>query len=668
MSETQKQKEAFESLASRFPARYKVRTTTYLQGLLKALAEGDSFIATQIEAVRDNLLVITASGKHLDRLASLYGIVRGQASGVQDPDFRQLVPVIGASPKQITHSLQRIIDVIYGPYASHANTTASAPAPYKILAGSQLSARVEEEEIRIQFKSTDAADPSQATAQEIATAISERTRGRIVGSVVFNARTGEEFVNIRTSTIGSQGFIQVLGGDAQSALRFPQIRNTRQEIATWNITRYLGTNEMVYTTTAGISPGLRTAGVRRGDFVTIRQDTGFGPTNVGTFEITFVEEDSFRVNNGNGVIETGITQAHKNDFVFYRPDLGNILLSARPATILQTAPKELTVLLPVTSPIVKRTLKGGHHYHGGLSAVVGVTPSSMTLASTNGFANAGSVHVLSSRATSEGVVSSVGTGVVNLISAEGWPSIGAFYSPTTNAFYYFSGKNGNQLTGVSPQPPATLSGSPVKYSERYQYTSKTANKLESVYPEPSSTLGLEVTSTIEIADGFAGSFLYDNQSGFVAAQQHTVLTGKIQQGSSRTVIDVEDVSDFPDVGHFIIEYGTKEQERPIRYLGKVGSTALLIDPGHVFERDHLAGSGVRLIRKLGPHIPRANGDDYAVYMTGTSQARSLLAQYLVDIVAAGITLKFNILVPEQKWPVLPLLHSSDPLATELATF
>ncbi len=659
---------AFEELASKIPARYRVKTTTYLQGLLSALAEGDGFIQSQVEAVRDNLLVITASGKQLDRLASLYGIVRGQGTGVQDDDFKRLVPVLGYSPKQIAHSLQRVIDVIYGPYASHANTTCSAPAPYKILPRSFLHVRVDGQDVFIFFKTTDAADLSQATAQEIATAISDHTQGRIVGSVVTNTRTGEEFVNIRTATIGSQGFIQVLGGEVQAVMRFPQIRPTRQAVATWNISRYLGTDELLFTAVSGVSPGLRTAGVKRGDLVTIRPDSGFDPANTGSFQVTFVEEDSFRAQIGGGVPQVSVTQQHLDDFVFYRPDLGNILLTSRPATILQTASKELTVILPVTSPIVKRTLSGGHRYHGGLAVAVESTLTTLTLGSTTGFPQSGEVHVVISRIANEGVCSNVGVNTINLVNGEGWPSNGAAYSPVTQSFYYYSGKAGNALTGVLPQPPTSLGGSPLKFSQRYSYNGLSGNVLLNVYPDPAGAVGFEVTSRIFLDPKFFGAFMYDTSAPFVAAENETTLKENIQQGSSRTVVTVNDVSHFPESGFLVLEYGTNEQEGPVKYLGKVGSGAMIIDPGHVFLRDHLAGTTLRLLRTVGTYVPRPTGDDYPVYMTGTSQARTLLAQYLADIVAAGVTLKFVILVPDQKWPVLPLLHSDKPLDKQLATF
>jgi len=658
--------EAFEQLASKFPKRYRVKGTAYLQGLLKALAEGDFYIATQVEAVRDNLLVITASGKNLDRLASNYGVERGRATGVQDDDFKRIIPVMGMSQKQIITTLQKIIDVIYGPYASHANSTCSVPAPYKITNNPFLLVRVDGSDVRIDFRATDAADPNFATAQELATVVSERTEGKVIGSVVTNVRTGEEFVNIRTQTIGPQGFIQVLGGDAQAVMRFPEVRPTRQDIGTWTVSRYLGTDEMVFTCTAGISPGLRTAGVRRGDYVAIRQDSGFAPENVGSYEITFAEEDSFRVKNGSGIPELGITQVHIDDFVFYRANVANILLSTRPATVVSTGAKELTVILPVTSPIVKRTLKGGHHFHGGLSVAVETTLNTVTVGSTNGFPANGSIHVVSSRKLNEGAVSTVTGDEVTLISSEGWPTSGAFYAPTKQQFYYYEGIIGNVLENVAPTPPVDLAGAPVKYSERFRYMGIVDNELQGVFPNPTDILGLEVSADVQLEGDFKGSFLYDNASPFMAAELSTTVQENVQQGSSKTVVQVGDVEDWPDQGEFVLQFSTKEQEGPIRYFGKVGTQALIIDPSHVFERDHLKGVSLRLIRLVGAYSPRKSGEDYAVYLTGTSAARTLLASYISNVIAAGITVKFRILIPDYKWPLLPLLHSENPLDTELA--
>lgn len=667
MSEIQRQQEALSLLLSKFPKRYQASETEYLRALLAGLSVGDGFISSQVESVRDNLFAVTASGRFLDRAAGTYGVVRGQGAGILDVDFRKIVPVMGASPKQISTTLLQIIDVIYGPYASHANITATNPAPYSLSSGQSISIKIDNSIVEVTFGAEDAASLATATAEEVAIAISQKTQGRAIGSVLTDARTGNQFVNIRTSTIGSQGFIQVLGGDAQAKLRFPEIRPVTMTIATYSVTNYLGTDEMVYTVTAGAAPDFIAAGVQKGDFVNIRDDSGFDVQNCGTFEITFAGSGFFRVKNGNGVSEAGVILAHLDDFTFFKPSLSNVLLSARPAALIETSNRELTVILPVTSPVVKRALFGGHHFHQGITGVLSTTSNTIVIGSTNGFATTGAVTPTLSRKIARGVVSTVGATTVTLIDGANWPTKGSFYAANTRSFYYFGGRVGNQLTGVTPAPPVSLAGAPIVYAERYSYSGITGSTLTGVYPDPTGITGFEVSATGALSNSnFPGSFLYDPEAKYIAAQNATFITETIRQGSVKTLLQVDDIASWPESGHLVLERGTsKEESVPIRYLAKIGTKALIIDPSHVFEKDHLNGVSVRLVRQIGAYIPRNDGSDLAVYTTSTSPARDLLMSYLRQIAASGVRLKFVIRVPSQKWAVLPNLYTTDPLGTTI---
>lgn len=667
---TQEQKRvnsAFERLVSKFPKRYQVKNTKYLSALLKALSKGDGFIDYEVEAVRDNLLVMSAVGKYLDRLAGQYGVVRGQGTGVQDPDFRKLVPLVGMSPKQITNILNKVIDVVYGPFASHANVTCSLPQPYNLQNGWTLYLIADGVEQTIKFQATDFASISSATAEEVANVITQRTDGKVVGQVITNVRTGEKFVNIRTATVGAQGFIQVLGGEAQSKMRFPLIRPTIMTTSTWDVVRVGGTDELEFQFVSGTSPAMKNAGVQSGDYVTIRPDSGFDIANTGSFQVTYADNNIFRVKNPTGVPESGITNAYIDDLTFFQARTANILLSSRPATVIETAPSELTVILPVTSPLVKRTLKGSHHLHGGITNAIAGTSTTLDLGSSVGFPVAGgSVQPTSSRNTSKGIVSARSATSITLISAEGWPTVGALWSQVTGDFYYYSGISGNTLTGVSPSPPTSIVNGECKYSERYGYSGISANTLTGVYPDPVNLIGKEVTQgSSEIVPGYEGSFLYDLSAPFIAAAESTALSEQIDQGSARTVVQVSNISQFPDSGYVVFRFGEEGQEGPVRYQAKVGTGAIVLNPGHIFKYTHRAGTSMRLVRQVGVYIPRATGEDLPVYLTSTSPARDLIASYLKNIAASGITVKFQIRIPDQKWEVLPNLYTTLPLDTSL---
>lgn len=667
---TQEQKRsnaAFDRLLSKFPKRYQVKNTTYLKALLQALAKGDGFIDYEVEAVRDNLLVMSAIGKYLDRLAGQYGVVRGQGSGVQDSDFRKLVPLVGMSPKQITNILNKIIDVVYGPFASHANVTCSLPAPYNFQNGWTLVLSVDGNDQTIKFQSTDFVSIAAATAEEVANAITQRTDGKVIGQVITNVRTGEKFVNIRTATVGAQGFIRVLGGETQSKMRFPLVRPTIAGIATWNVTRVGGTDEMEFLFVSGISPAMKSAGVKTGDYVTIRPDSGFNSANTGSFQVTYADDSKFRIKNPTGIQQLGLPNTYPDDFTFFQARMANILLSNRPATVIETAPNELTIILPVTSPLVKRTLKGSHHFHGGITNVVATTLNTIDLGSSIGFPIAGgAISPSYSRNTSKGVVSAITSNTITLISTEGWPTAGAVWSQVTGNFYYYSGISGNILTGVSPSPSSDIINGGCKYSERYSYTGISSNTLTGVYPNPANLLNREVTQgSAELVPDYEGSFLYDLSAPFIAAVESTTISEQIDQGSARTVVQVSNVSAFPEKGYVVFRFGEDTQEGPIRYQAKIGSGAIILDPGHVFKNTHRSGAGMRLVRRVGPYTPRATGEDLPIYLTSTSPARDLIARYLRDIAASGVTVKFEIRIPDQKWEVLPNLYTTLPLDTNL---
>jgi hypothetical protein len=404
----------------------------------------------------------------------------------------------------------------------------------------------------------------------------------------------------------------------------------------------------------------------RGDLVTIREDSGFDIRNTGTFEVSFVGNSFIRLINPKGVAQAAVPNAHTDDFTFFKPDLANVLLGTRPAALVETQALQLTVILPVTAPIVKRTLKGGEHFHQGVTTVTATTPTSLTIGSTSGFDLAGAVRPMTSRLFSKGIVSTTLGNTVTLINADNWPTQGSFYAGNLQQFFYYQGRSGNVLQGVTPAPPASLTGNRLVYEERYSYTSITGATLNGVYPDPSGLFGMEIACAgAQTFPNFPGSFLFDPNAKFVTSKNVTSLGQPIEQGQVTTLLQVGDVSTFDSQGSFVLEFGTDRQEGPIRYLAKVGTTGLIVDPSHVYELDHPAGINLRMVRTLGPVVPRQDGTDLAVYTTSTSPARDLLAHYLRIIAAAGVQLNFVIQEPEQQWPVLPNLYTTRPLDTQL---
>jgi len=669
-TEQELQDQAYQALKSKFPKRYRVDAQVYLKGLLKAFAVGDGYINMLIRQVRDNLFAGKAEGKYSDAVGARYGVVRSQGSGISDETFQKIIPVVGMSPKQVTHTLQKLLDVVYGPYATAANLTASVPQPYRMLDGGDLILKVDGLTKTVEFDSNDADDLNAVTAEELAAAITSKTDGSVIGSVITDSITGKMFLNVRTKTIGTQGFIQVLGGDLQTSLKMAVARDTVADTPEWAVTRYSTKDEMQFTLTApggADDPLLIAAGVRVGDLLTVRYDSGFALANVGTFPITAVGADFFRVTNNEGVVET-VIPTNDDDLTFYSSDASNILLYRRTATIMETSPGEHTVILPVTIPVVARTLRGAHHFRGGYNRAVSATSSTLTLDGVTGFTATGEIRKQTARNVAKSSVSSVTSNTIVLVSSGGFPTKGSVYSPVSKTFYFYSGISGNALTGVTPNPTAavvSIVGSSAKYSERYKYTGITGNTLTGVFPNPVSLISFDVAfAKTVINTSQPGSFIFHPQATKTLHKETTTIVSDIVQGEASTFLRVTDCSGFPDTGYIVFEAMTDAEEGPIEYLSKIGSTALIINPSTPFSKNHLAGTGLRRA-SLGGYTPRVDGSDYPVFVTSTAPARELIETYITALCKAGVVINFDILVPEFKWSIPQALHASSPTATEL---
>jgi len=71
-----------------------------------------------------------------------------------------------------------------------------------------------------------------------------------------------------------------------------------------------------------------------------------------------------------------------------------------------------------------------------------------------------------------------------------------------------------------------------------------------------------------------------------------------------TVAFGSDTSDFPDQESYIVlDFGTDNQEGPIRVLGRPSTGSLLIDPSYRFKKTHEVGADITLIHETKPYSP-----------------------------------------------------------------
>lgn len=150
-----------------------------------------------------------------------------------------------------------------------------------------------------------------------------------------------------------------------------------------------------------------------------------------------------------------------------------------------------------------------------------------------------------------------------------------------------------------------------------------------------------------------GSFLFNpNGAGgnFTVTSQTTVLQAPVFKGDVLTSLTVASTANIvAPTGLLMISFGQNNQEVPVRYRGVPNANTILIDPAYVFKQDHIAGATINVISAQAPYVPARNGDDYAVYLTSPSDARTTVQELLAKLNAAGIVLRFVVLAPKYRY-------------------
>lgn len=424
------------------PSLLNIEANENINALLTALAASDDEVSTQISNAKDQLFIRTATGNGLVRAASDVGVSKPLSIGLLDSTFQELIPNLSLKPKQIKKAFYDTAEVFWGPLYSHANLTSLNAATYNLTAGDELKVRVDSGEIQtIVVRTSDYATSGALTALEVV-AILDRIVGA-TGSIVEDAATGDQYVNLRTDTVGSVGGLELFAA------------------------------------------------------------SGFG--------------------------------ASKLDLAL---GVHDILDLSQRFVVYNVNYNELIIEIPGIFPIVRRVLRGSHHFH--------------------------------ENSTLEGPVA---------------PENGIW----------------------------------------------------------------------------AGSFLFDPNAGFTVTQQAaTITTTGVSAGSVITSLTVDDNSSFINTeGTLVFGFGLDE-EVGVKYRGIPNTNTILIDPSHVFTKDHAIGTKVNVITQTKGYTPSTTGDDLPIYITAPSNARSLVEGILGTLKAAGIVIQFVVLAPEYKYLIdNPYLSSDD---------
>lgn len=147
-------------------------------------------------------------------------------------------------------------------------------------------------------------------------------------------------------------------------------------------------------------------------------------------------------------------------------------------------------------------------------------------------------------------------------------------------------------------------------------------------------------------EGAEGPYIYDETKPYVIGGEECSTIVQVDSASSN-ILQVDDSSDIPDQsGNLIFGFGTAKEEGPVPYIARPSSNTLIIDPSYRFKFVHQIGTNISLVAQNYAMDVRADGSDFAFYITDTVSGR-IYAEELIDLVSAtGINVAITILYPE----------------------
>jgi hypothetical protein len=360
-----------DDLFAQLPSVFNARENDNWRVIVESLGQADQDTLDLIESVRKQFFVKTASRPYLDRLGTASLVQRPRFVGMDDPTFRDFIPVMSYQPKQVKLIFDQLLDLFFFKESTTSFIPTLAFEPFNLRDGWELEYEVDSYITeRIEFREDEFTDISNATANEVVAAINRQSTNSY--AIAFeNSITREITIRLFTDTVGAKGSIQVIGGRANMALQFDGYNYDAGNglLTEWEITKVGETATLRYTGNGG-NPNI--SSLEAGDVVMIQRGN-----NSGTFEITLVDStDNFiQYKNLFAVPETFVEQ-DPDVIKFFKPIKTNVFLKDRRAIVWEVRPGEIVVEIPPSPPVVKRKRSGAAHINGIDSKVLNVDADS----------------------------------------------------------------------------------------------------------------------------------------------------------------------------------------------------------------------------------------------------------------------------------------------------
>ena len=594
----------FERMIKALPGFYRPEINTMLRGLLRAWGLSDDEVEVQIQNTKEQLFVKTAQGKYLDRLGTNVGVDRTAELGMDDPTFQSLVPVLSFYPKQVRNTIVSLLDVFWGEGFTRPNVNSSNPEPYNFGPASSIGGTVNFRtgytvvkgtgtQFTLQLSIGDYIKPTSADGTQYAKV------STILSDTELELTTAwEHDVAINTTVV--KGPIRTLEYyvDRETTRTIRLLPNAFSDIAN------------IYA--SEIADFINAQPEHSDDITANVYDDPLGGNRLNIRTNTAGLQGSIQILGGDAN-----TVARLN--------FDTNLQTERKAAVYEINPNEIVVKIPSSVPVLRRTLKGAAHPRE-TKAVIYSSEEVFDFAS------------LGASSTLEIEVDGNLT-VINFNHALD------FADPSAATAREVENAINARIIGLE-----SFSQEPGAYKKLGLRTTAGAAEYQIVGGVANSILNFDTSLQTDpdlIQSNYPSAYIFDPIGQlFTVAAIKTELNAQINSGSISSTISVADASSFPNSpGKLLFNFGRSNQEGPINYNSRPNNSTLLIDASHVFENEHVVGSAVNYIVNE-PTIPRAVGDDYAVYITGTSEAREAAQDLIRKLLAAGVVVRFIIEFPE----------------------
>lgn len=696
-------KNKIDRIHDQMPKHFRTRVNPNWNALISAIGESDQKTTDLIEEVRKQFFVKTASRPYIDRLGANHKISRPRFVGMDDKTFRNYIPVLAYQPKQVKLVMDLLLDIFFFKETTTAFTQSENYEPFSLVTGWELELIIDQTKTeRIVFKTEDFADITNATAEEVVSAINRQTQHCF--AVVFDDRIKKKkFIRIFTNTIGAKGSVQLVGGRADINIQFRGFNSNSGSGSNtqWQVTKVGDT--VTFQHIGGISPGLDK--VQVGDVV-ISSIVG----NEGSFVIESIDlsNSSFSFTN---LFATPGTYDHSlllssEKVNFMTPEKIVVFTNNSRSIVWEVTPGEIIIEMPASPPVVKRTLKGSAHINGmvGLMSTRN-SDTSIDIDDASEWPSSGQFILQ----REEEIQSHILTGSENTYTSK---LIDTRFDISQR--YSYTSKSGNTLSGITPNLPpaadihevsvstANRVGSTVTVTtaSNHNFEVGEAVRVQNVTPDIDNTVNgtfiitsiptnnsftyealgvvggntggvcrverigiadsgslVYLTSTI-IDSGIYGPYMWDKSAPYVISSLTSNIQSDIKAGNNVRSIQIDTINNIPnEEGYLVFDFGTEREEGPVRYLYKPTSASLQLDPAYIFKNNHDTGSSVTMIRRRGAHVMSGLSSEYPAYITDPASAREILQDLLRQVKSVGIFIEFLIRYPEQLYATLDVYRS-----------